>query len=382
MQILGNKNEIGNFSLHDIVTPIKVHAYEEYLRVSRYNRRKSEELVRGFTEGFDIRYRGPKMRQNTSQNIPITVGSVQEMWDKLLKETKLGRHAGPFEEIPYKFYMQSPIGLVPKSGNQTRLIFHLSYDFGESEEEKSLNYHTPDDMCAVKYRDLDYAIQTCLRLDERTTDRHRGTIKQQAGEELLSSIFMTKSDLKSAFRILPILPSQRFLLIMKCKHPETGKTMYWVDKCLPFGASISCARFQSFSDSLHHIIEFIMGRHFTITNYLDDYLFIAREEQECNDVVRRFLQLCNEIGCPVSLEKTEWASMLIVFLGILLDGKSRTLSVPLDKRQKALNLLLWAIQRKKVTVNFIQKLTGTLNFINKAIVPGRVFTRAMYSKLK
>ena len=35
-----------------------------------------------------------------------------------------------------------------------------------------------------------------------------------------------------------------------------------------------------------------------------------------------------------------------------------------------------------MTVKFVQHLTGTLNFLNKAIVPGRAFTRGMYTKLK
>ena len=48
-----------------------------------------------------------------------------------MKEVKAERVAGPFESIPYENYIQSPIGLVPKSGNKTRMIFHLSYKFGE-----------------------------------------------------------------------------------------------------------------------------------------------------------------------------------------------------------------------------------------------------------
>ena len=35
---------------------------------------------------------------------------------------------------------------------------------------------------------------------------------------------------------------------------------------------------------------------------------------------------------------------------------------------------------KKATVKDLQVLAGTLNFLNKAIVPGRVFTRHMYAK--
>ena len=79
-----------------------------------------------------------------------------------MKEVEAGRHAGPFTEIPFENYIQSPIGLVPKAGNKTWLIFHLSYDFDENRQ--SVNYHTPKEWCTVKYNDLDYAIKTCLNL--------------------------------------------------------------------------------------------------------------------------------------------------------------------------------------------------------------------------
>ena len=70
------------------------------------------------------------------------------------------------------------------------------------------------------------------------------------------------------------------------------------------------------------------------------------------------------------MEKTEWGTTLIVFLGILLNGRSYTLSIPMEKRNKAVQLIQTAISKRKVTVHFIQKLTGTLNFLNRAIIPG------------
>ena len=39
------------------------------------------------------------------------------------------------------------------------------------------------------------------------------------------------------------------------------------------------------------------------------------------------------------------------------------------------------IARRKIKVKDIQKLTGTLNFLNRALIPGRTFTRRMYAKL-
>ena len=75
-------------------------------------------MEKGFTEGFDIGYQGPQKRQSKSDSIPFTVGNRTELWNKLMKEVKLKRVAGPFKQIPFEDFMQSPIGLVPKAGNK------------------------------------------------------------------------------------------------------------------------------------------------------------------------------------------------------------------------------------------------------------------------
>ena len=61
-----------------------------------------------------------------------------------MNEVKERWYAGPYEEscIPMKWYVQSPIGLVPKAENKKRLIFHLSYDFNK--EDRSVNACTPE----------------------------------------------------------------------------------------------------------------------------------------------------------------------------------------------------------------------------------------------
>ena len=99
-------------------------------------------------------------------------------------------------------------------------------------------------------------------------------------------------------------------------------------------------------------------------------------------MMETFLDLCQEIECPIAMEKTEWATSIITFLGVLLNGKSKFLSLPQDKKRKAIHLIDWVCANKKITVKTVQKLTGTLNFLNKIIIPGRTFTRRMYDKLK
>ena len=87
-------------------------------------------------------------------------------------------------------------------------------------------------------------------------------------------------------------------------------------------------------------------------------------------MLKVFLDLCVFIGCPIAEEKTELPEPVIVFLGMLLNGKSKTISLPQEKVDKARFLLKTVIDKKKVTINFIQKLMGTLNFLNRAIIPG------------
>ena len=359
-------------NLQDLTTPIEVSVLTRLLEESNYDSDETNFIINGFTEGFDVGYRGPTLRQDTSNNIPFTVGDEYDMWEKLMKEIKMKRVAGPYEEIPYKNYMQSPIGLVPKAGNKTRLIFHLSYEFKSG--LGSLNANTPKEMCSVKYNDLDFAVKACLQLlSNNQTNNPNGIL------------FYSKSDLVSAFRILPLKPNHSRWLIMAAKDPWTNKKYFFVEKNLPFGSSISCSHFQRISNCLRHITMNLMKKknledQGITTNYLDDFLFIATEQQVCDGMLTTFIEMCADICFPVAMDKTEYATSQIVFLGIILDGVRHLLVIPEEKRIKALNLLLWIESKPKTTVRSLQQLAGILNFLHKAIVPGRVFTRRMYSK--
>ena len=76
------------------------------LRRSEYIPSEIEYLEQGFTHGFDIGYRGPQKRQSSAKNLPLRVGSQTELWNKLIKEVKVKRVAGPFNSIPFDNYIQ------------------------------------------------------------------------------------------------------------------------------------------------------------------------------------------------------------------------------------------------------------------------------------
>ena len=367
-----------NLDLENIVTPVDPKVLQKYLVESNYDPDETQFLVQGFEKGFDIQYNGPANRTSNAQNLPFTVGSPIELWNKLMKEVKLKRVAGPFDEVPFTNYIQSPIGLVPKAGgngNQTRLIFHLSYEFKQSGEPAgSVNSHTPCKLCSVQYNDLDHAVKNILIV------RQQSEAETENGSESthIQVVYMGKSDIRSAFRVLPLNPESWKWLIMKARNPVSGEWQYFVDKCLPFGSSISCALFQKVSNALRHIVEFRTGS--PLTNYLDDFLFYALTVLRCNYLLRSFIDICTDIGVPIAHDKTEWAETCTVFLGILLDGRNFLLCLPIEKRDRPIHLLKTFIDKKKATIHQLQVLCGYLNFLGKAIYPGRVFTRRMYAK--
>ena len=259
------------------------------------------------------------------------------------------------------------------------MIFHFSYDFGQESEQKSLNRHTPEEVCSVHYNDLDEAVANCLKVkqDQRNQCDHNGMSNIQFEEE---PIYLGKLDVKSAFRLAPLSLLSWTWLVMMAVNPKTKRKQFFVDKCLPFRASISCTIFQRFSNALKHLIQFGTKTQRQITNYLDDFLFIAFCKVMCNYMIGEFLDLCASLGIPIAEEKTEWTCTRLIFLGIMLDGESMILAVPEEKCNKAIYLLNKMKDKKKSTVRDLQVLCGYLNFLNKAIYPGRAFTCRMYSK--
>ena len=144
-------------------------------------------------------------------------------------------------------------------------------------------------------------------------------------------------DLKSLFHLILLQGSCWNLLVVKAKDPKVN-WRYFVDKCLPFGASISCAIFQHFSNALAHVHKFLRNLkylkiQFGLTNYLDNFLHFALAKLLCDGSLLLFKQLCHRLGMPLAEEKLVWGMTQIVFLGILLDGKYYWLAVPEEKKE-------------------------------------------------
>ena len=103
-----------NLDLDSVQTPVNVKRLSELLEFSDYNKEKSQFLINGFEQGFDLGYQGPENVQIDAPNLKFIIGNKTILWNKVMKEVQSERYAGPFESVPFENYIQSPIGFGPK----------------------------------------------------------------------------------------------------------------------------------------------------------------------------------------------------------------------------------------------------------------------------
>ena len=163
-------------------------------------------LIDGFKYGFHLFSVG-QSRSYESPNLLSAQQQPQVVDQKLAKELEAHRLAGPFDTPPFPVFRVSPLGIVPKkTPGEFRLIHHLSYPMGKSVNDGISHEHS-----SVQYANIDHAIKK---------------IKQSG-----IGSYLAKTDIKSAFRILPINPQDYHLLGIKWSG------QYHYDKCMPMGCS-------------------------------------------------------------------------------------------------------------------------------------------------
>ena len=192
-------------------TPVKVDRLDNFLKHG-YDSVLRQYLIDGFRFGFRINFVGERAVSECS-SLKSALSHPDITATKIRKECNAGRLVGPSTTPQFRNFRTSPVGLIPKKdSNEYRLIHHLSFAEGSLVNDFIL------DCCAtVRYasiRDASKSIK-CIR----------------------PGCFMAKTDIKSAFRIIPIHPVDYSLPGVKWDH------MYNFDRCLAMGLRSSCAIF-------------------------------------------------------------------------------------------------------------------------------------------
>ena len=300
-------------------------------------------VLTGLRTGFDIGYNGllnPIRRRNNRS----ALDNARGVSEAIFKEVQRGHTAGPFSSPPFKINHISPLSAVPKQDGSTRLVFDLSQPHGES-----VNDFISKEEFPTAYTHFDTATE----------------LVHLTGK----GCYLTKIDIKHAYRLLPVRAEDRPLLV----YFWEGK--YYVDLVLPFGGRSSASIFTSFSDLVCWILR--NKRRLTIIHYSDDFLMISSTLQKALGELKDLRYTFECMNIPVAEDKLEGPSTALSFCGITIDTEDMAISIPQDKVDSVLKEMPRWCSRRTCTQIQLQSLVGRFNFFAKVIIPGRIFTRRL-----
>ena len=264
----------------------------------------------------------------------------------IAKEKAFGRIAGPFSEPPFPNMRFSPLGLVPKKEEgEFRVTHDLSFP-----PDQSINSHIPREHCTVKYESFDSFIDLVLAHGPKA--------------------LIAKTDVETAFRLIPITEDYNLLGFIY-------KGLYYYDKCLPMGCSISCQLFERFSNALIWVLR-ERFRIKDVWHILDDFVFVGPSSSTaCQEHLSSFLSLAKTLHLPIKESKTFNQATIMTVCGIEIDTIQMLMRLPDEKLERIKHMLHELRFRTKVTLRQLQSLIGVLNFSCTVVPPGRTFLRRL-----
>ena len=219
--------------------------------------------------------------------------------------------ACPFDTPPFPNFQISPIGLVlKKNSDKFQTIFQLS--FSQSGMTGKNSAISKDDF-ALQYVTIDHAIKGI---------KHAG-----------QGCFLAKTDIESAFRLIPVHHDEYELLGMHWK----GKFYY--DKVLPFGLQSAPYLFNQLSDAVEWILVNKCQISF-VCHILDDFLIIEPQadilliNSLCQQSFSAMLMTFKNLNIPIAPGKTQGPLQVLGFMGIILDSLKMEARLPAEKTNR------------------------------------------------
>jgi hypothetical protein len=337
-----------------VVTPLRWLAFQQLMR-SHPNPALVSELVHDLQHGVRVGYQGPRDKFRPAPNLPIEESYYAFVDEEIRKEVELGRRVGPFDSPPFPNLIVSPIGVVTKKlSSKLRMIHHLSWPRWLSSDSGSVNQHIRDEDCETVLQSFDDAIAMLASLPAVKSHHIR----------------LSKVDVKSAYRLVPVHPDDWHLLGMQWR----GK--YYYDKVLVFGLSSSCQLWERVATAVHWIAKSLLGLELMV-HYIDDFLIIGTSVALAELQLKALLKLFAMLGVPLSLDKLEGPTQVLPFLGIEINTRAMTIGLDAARLSYVQDLLTQWLLQTRASIKELESLIGTLSFCAKVIRPGRIFLRRL-----
>ena len=281
------------------------------------------------------------------RNMLSATQKLEVVKEYLIKECVKGRVLGPLDTLQFPRSQISHFGVIPKrSSGKWRLIVDLS--------SPSVNDRIDANLCSLKYVTVDDAVAAVKQIG--------------LGAEL------AKVDIRSAYRIIPVHPEDRWLLGM------VWEGALYIDTVLPFGLRSAPKIFNAVADAVEWII--CQQGVSTVFHYLDDFLIVGNPyTKDCTVQLSVLREVFEHLGIPVAMEKLDGPATVLSFLGIEIDTKEMILRLPMTKLVELQDLLTSWLGKKSCLKCELQSLAGKLQHACKVVRPGRTFLRRVFELL-
>ena len=304
-------------------------------------------LLEGLTRGFHIGFNREQTCTSCIDNMQSAQENPQPVEDYLQAELAAGRIVGPFPPHLLEHAQISRFGVIPKRNQpgKWRLILDLSSPY-----EHSVNDGISKELCSMRYITIDDAIDKILGLGP--------------------GCLLAKLDVEHAYRNVPVHPDDRTLLAMRWK-----KGIY-LDTVLPFGLRSAPKIFSAVADALEWVL--LNQGVSPILHYLDDFLTMGQADSpQCQNNLERIKRICEFLGLPLKMEKLEGPTVVLIFLGIILDTLKLEIRLPDDKLEELKEALSEWKRKRSCTKRELLRLIGKLSHATKVVTAGRTFLRRM-----
>ena len=194
-------------------------------------------------------------------------------------------------------------------------------------------------------------------------------IVQRLGKNALCA----KSNIKSAFRLLPVYTGSFDLLGIQINEN------FYIDKMLPMGLSQSCSYFEIFCSFIDWAVKRESNSE-NIDHYLDDFFFAGSAgTNDCQVLLDNVFSVCDRLIVPLANEKKVAPTIIIEYLGLTIDTGDMIIKIPENKISELKDKIMFVMGNLKVTLRTLQSLAGYLAFCTKALPAGRTFSRRIYA---
>lgn len=309
-------------------------------------------IINGIAHGFRI-IDDDKDLQATSEVFVNNNWSALAEHDRVETQIQMELDHGRYVSVSTKPRIVSALSAVPKSDNTVRLIHDLSRPDGLSVNSMA----TKDPFQCESVADALSCVQP--------------------------GWFMAKVDLQSAYRCVPLHPSQFDITGLHWTFRDNETPQYMYDSRLPFGARKSPAIFHRITQSVKRMM---IRRGFKATVvYLDDFFVAGKDLHECLLAYNTLISLLRSLGLMINWKKVCDPCQRLTFLGVVIDTAAGVVALEEERVQQLQQQLDNCRERTRMSRRQLESLAGRLSWASHVIPWGRSHLRPLFdtiSKLK